>query len=569
MINHEMASGSPLTQQLATLGVHLPSWPEDCESHDLDGSWLERGRAYAEVFRLWRAQLRNASNNTKLIVNQLMSHLSETNQLSSWDEWLVLALQPDVQFTLELDRWSRCVQALNSLPMSASQLLGASLALGDVQQLAGSTSGIIRLLSQYGCTASQAVDICTLFIANARTTWRMQESQDSCESWQTALRLHADWATLVRYVVDQAQQEPARESHSFTNGLLSILSRIALHLGEEDKWSSIPLARIQDLLTRQHLDKAMDLVTDHIPADLGSVKRVAYARLIVSQILARSGEWEQAENLHRDAVNAIEIKEEADAHLKAEVQIVHAESELLSRELSLALSSGALANPTIPPLERGPQTFAGGQRERFESISRSQLGQDLWVLEKLNWKRHGYFVEFGATDGVLLSNSWLLEKFFEWEGICAEPNPRFFTQLQRNRSCHLSPACIYASTGESKTFILADAYGGLSEFSHDDMHADKRDAYGVLGNTIHVTTLSLVDLLERQGAPAIIDYLSIDTEGSEFTILEAFDWSRFQIRCITVEHNHTAQRDKIFSLLDNLGYTREQAKFDDWYFKEI
>jgi FkbM family methyltransferase len=563
-----MASRSKLTEQLATLGVHLPSWPEEQASHELDNDWIARALAYAEGFRLWRAQLRNGSHNTKLIVDQLMSHLLAINNLQPWDTWLVLALQPDVQHTLLLDRWSECAQALNTLPISPSQLLGGSLALAEVQQLAGATSGIIRLFSQYNLTASQAVETCAIFVAKAQTTWRLNESQESCESWLSTLRVHADWSGLLRYALDHTQA-PEEADPSFTNGIILLLNRIMDHLGEDDKWTTIPLARAQDLLLRQQLEKAVDLLANSLPSHLGSVKRLATSRLIAGQILAQSGNWEQAESLHRDAVKAIQLQEEADAQLKAELEILHAESELLSRELSLALGSGALAKPPSFPISAETEGLEGRQRQHYEHWSRSQLGQDLWVLEKLNWKRNGYFVEFGATDGVLLSNTWMLEKLFHWDGICAEPNPSFFTQLQRNRSCQLSPACIYATTGETKKFILADAYGGLSEFSGDDMHADKREAYEATSKTINVTTLSLVDLLVRQGAPGIIDYLSIDTEGSEFTILEAFDWNRFQIRCITVEHNHTPQREKIFRLLQDLGYSREEAKFDDWYFKEV
>ena len=135
------------------------------------------------------------------------------------------------------------------------------------------------------------------------------------------------------------------------------------------------------------------------------------------------------------------------------------------------------------------------------------------MLEQLGWKQGGYFVEFGATDGVLLSNSWLLEKHFGWRGICAEPNPKLFERLQQNRSCSLSPACVYRSSGERMRFVLADAYGGLEQLGQDDQHVDKRNAYAAVGDLIEVTTTSLMDLLDQQEAPVVIDYLSIDTEG--------------------------------------------------------
>ena len=81
---------------------------------------------------------------------------------------------------------------------------------------------------------------------------------------------------------------------------------------------------------------------------------------------------------------------------------------------------------------------------------------------------------------------------------------------------------------------------------------------------------SLLDLLAHWNAPRRIDYLSIDTEGSELAILEAFDFSRYEIRLISVEHNHTAQREPILKFLASRGYRRKFEKLssvDDWYLK--
>ncbi|MEL6721375.1 MAG: hypothetical protein AAFP82_21930 [Bacteroidota bacterium] len=65
--------------------------------------------------------------------------------------------------------------------------------------------------------------------------------------------------------------------------------------------------------------------------------------------------------------------------------------------------------------------------------SKAQLKQDLFVLSQLNFKKEGYFVEFGATDGVQLSNTYLLEKSFAWKGILAEPARCWQEQLQQNK----------------------------------------------------------------------------------------------------------------------------------------
>jgi len=83
-----------------------------------------------------------------------------------------------------------------------------------------------------------------------------------------------------------------------------------------------------------------------------------------------------------------------------------------------------------------------------------------------------------------------------------------------------------------------------------------------------VPTISLNDLLRRHGAPAEPDYLSIDTEGSEFAILRELDFARFAFKVITCEHNHTPKREQIRQLLESAGYRRKHedlSRFDDWY----
>ena len=96
------------------------------------------------------------------------------------------------------------------------------------------------------------------------------------------------------------------------------------------------------------------------------------------------------------------------------------------------------------------------------------------------------------------------------------------------------------------------------------MHADTRKD----GQRYDVQTVSLNDLLAHWRAPRRIDYLSIDTEGSELDILAHFDFEAYEIRLITVEHNHTALRQPIHDFLVAKGYRRKFEKLsnvDDWY----
>lgn len=206
--------------------------------------------------------------------------------------------------------------------------------------------------------------------------------------------------------------------------------------------------------------------------------------------------------------------------------------------------------------------------------SKAQLRQDLFVLSEVGFKNNGFFVEFGATNGIDLSNTHLLEKEFHWKGILAEPAKVWHFDLKKNRSVKIETDCVWKQTGEKLMFneVRDSKYNGelstINSFSASDLHGKARKANN---NVYSVDSISLTDMLEKHGAPSKIDYLSIDTEGSEFEILNAFDFERYDIKIITCEHNYTPMRDKIFELLSSHGYIRkyeEFSQFDDWYVRQ-
>ncbi len=202
--------------------------------------------------------------------------------------------------------------------------------------------------------------------------------------------------------------------------------------------------------------------------------------------------------------------------------------------------------------------------------SKAQLFQDLWALWRSEQRQGGYFVEFGAGDGVNLSNTYFLETEMGWRGVLAEPNPHFVESVRRNRRCDISSKCVFSVSGQSLPFLMAQEgeFSRLAQVVPGDGHEPHR----LEGATYaEVATISLEDLLIEHNAPQRIDYLSVDTEGSEFEILRNFDFDRWDIRCISVEHNRTAARDHIYDLLVGNGFRRqwpELSRIDDWYVRD-
>ena len=104
----------------------------------------------------------------------------------------------------------------------------------------------------------------------------------------------------------------------------------------------------------------------------------------------------------------------------------------------------------------------------------------------------------------------------------------------------------------------------LTDFEDSDKHMGKRKK----NKKYLVETISLFDLLKHFNAPKTIDYLSIDTEGSEYEILKKFPFDQYKFRVITCEHNFNKNRGLIRDLLFQNGYQQVHQNIsggDDWF----
>lgn len=198
--------------------------------------------------------------------------------------------------------------------------------------------------------------------------------------------------------------------------------------------------------------------------------------------------------------------------------------------------------------------------------SKSQLGQDLLALQISNFKFDGFYVEFGATDGVLHSNSYLLEKHFNWKGILSEPARSWHKDLANNRNSKIDHRCLWSTSGLKLDFTesLDTELSTVSRLATKDSNRFRRK----LKESYEVITVSLEDLLDTYNAPNQIDYVSIDTEGSEFEILQNFNFQKYRINFFSVEHNYSKNRTLVFKLMQKNGFKRilpDLSKFDDWF----
>jgi FkbM family methyltransferase len=199
--------------------------------------------------------------------------------------------------------------------------------------------------------------------------------------------------------------------------------------------------------------------------------------------------------------------------------------------------------------------------ERFfyrHSFMTSQAGQDLWIFgEAFNQMEGGYFLDIGAFDGIVFSNTYLLECRYKWSGICVEANPDIFKRLIKNRHVTCLNLCLDRCEGDV-TFVDKSASGGI--VAHD---VDNKATNIGTHKISNLKTRSLNTVLEEQKAPSIIDYMSIDVEGAEERILADFNFNGYTFKCITIERPTQLLRE----LLKNYGYIfiKEIPRLDSLY----
>ena len=170
-------------------------------------------------------------------------------------------------------------------------------------------------------------------------------------------------------------------------------------------------------------------------------------------------------------------------------------------------------------------------------ITYSQASQDVFVINLLQHKKNGYFVEIGTNDPIECNNTYLLESQFNWKGISIDSDLNFveqFNNIRSNKCLHLDAT-------------NAD-YDKIIQSSNLGLH---------------------IDFLQ----------LDIDPPDNTFKVLTKIDFAKYSFSVITYEHDLSSggkeERIESRKIIESHGYTRVigdvmhgDVVFEDWYINE-
>jgi len=226
-----------------------------------------------------------------------------------------------------------------------------------------------------------------------------------------------------------------------------------------------------------------------------------------------------------------------------------------------------------------------------------QYGQVLEIAKLFKNKKNGFFIEAGAYDGEIYSNTLKFEMDLNWTGLLVEPNPDVFEALlTKNRKSYAIKTCLSTKPEVTEvSFDMAGIIGGIinGKFKpggpdeddreirrrrksknlrdEDLVYTDELKRYG--RQTMEMQCLPLTSIIKAMGNPTI-DYLSLDIEGAEFPVLQSIAFDEVDISVISIEVNHVGQifdgrKANLDTLMRRNGYEfYKSVEIDDIWVKQ-
>jgi FkbM family methyltransferase len=186
----------------------------------------------------------------------------------------------------------------------------------------------------------------------------------------------------------------------------------------------------------------------------------------------------------------------------------------------------------------------------------------------------GFYVEIGAWDGRKKNSTIVLEKA-GWDGVAIEASPPSFELLKNNRKCRCLNVAVYDYDGEVDYALFPDRpeWNGIIETYKAPHIALLESKNPVLDNR----TSSPAEIIKIKcmqwsslNLPNHIDYLQIDTEGSEMAIMNCINWNSTTISYICLEDNNYDKGDMTYTnYMTGLGYKEIARQGVDFLWKKV
>lgn len=163
-------------------------------------------------------------------------------------------------------------------------------------------------------------------------------------------------------------------------------------------------------------------------------------------------------------------------------------------------------------------------------------------------KTGGFYIELGANDGLIQSNTAFLEKERHWTGVLIEPSLNAYEKcvINRPKSRCINAACVDSSY--TNKYVYGDFNGDLMS------SIDGKRLSNPVVTQVCVRAKTLEAILDDCGCDGEIDLLSLDTEGFELQVLDGLNLCKYRPRYMLIEI-YKSQYNDLISMLQKNKYS--------------
>jgi FkbM family methyltransferase len=188
-------------------------------------------------------------------------------------------------------------------------------------------------------------------------------------------------------------------------------------------------------------------------------------------------------------------------------------------------------------------------------------GLDRKLLEHLDEKTAGFFIEAGGNDGFSQSNTYYLEAKLGWRGILIEPVHELASLARRFRGCEICECALGSPDmiGQKITLSFSDLRSSVE--SNEPVRWN--GIFGPNPRTASAEIRTLSDVIAQYGDPDV-DLLCLDVEGFEMSVLRGLDLTRHVPEWLLIETERFSEVDAYLSAKYAL---RDQLSHHDYLFR--
>lgn len=197
--------------------------------------------------------------------------------------------------------------------------------------------------------------------------------------------------------------------------------------------------------------------------------------------------------------------------------------------------------------------------------------------ERWHMKRKGRpaYLDIAASHAKRWSSSWFFDRCMGWDGVCAQPNHAYWSELSTERTCRLINTCLSDRVRKINFSYTAAFSGVVAELTDGQrvgvdgaLHENPAHFGKHFKGIAEITCSTLArEMVKRDGmAISHFDFMRLDVEGYEFPVLRGIDWNRTKIDVIVTEN----RREGVRQYLNDLGYKLFPGllKTDIWIWPE-